>query len=105
MSNSNRLLTKIKRTGTQSSKPGIANWMEQMKKRDPEAAAQVMEVIKEFVRTGRVGKIQNKSDIYRWLIAEGVDMRCKYTSFSRLIREMKEQGCDGEEAKSKSETC
>ena len=68
-----------------------------MEKRDPESASQVMEVIKEYLATGRVGKIQNKSDIYRWLVAEGVDMRCKYTSFSRLIREMKEQGCDGEE--------
>ncbi len=79
--------------------------MEQLKKRDPDSAAQVMEVIDEFMETGRVGKIQNKSDIYRWLVAEGVDMRCKYTSFSRLIRELKEQGCDGEEeAKPKSET-
>ena len=71
--------------------------MERMEKRDPESASQVMEVIKEYLETGRVGKIQNKSDIFRWLVAEGVDMRCKYTSFSRLIREMKEQGCDGEE--------
>lgn len=76
-----------------------------MEKRDPESASQVMEVIKEYLETGRVGKIQNKSDIFRWLVAEGVDMRCKYTSFSRLIREMKEQGCDGEEkAKPKIET-
>ena len=71
--------------------------MERMEKRDPESASQVMEVIKEYLETGRVGKIQNKADIFRWLVAEGVDMRCKYTSFSRLIREMKEQGCDGEE--------
>ena len=79
--------------------------MERMEKRDPESASQVMEVINEYLETGRVGKIQNKSDIFRWLVAEGVDMRCKYTSFSRLIREMKEQGCDGEEkAKPKSET-
>ena len=73
------------------SKKWYTNWLQKLEERDPETYSEVFEIIQEFIKSGRVGEFTHKHDIYRWLLSEGVDLRCKYSSFSRIIRELKEQ--------------
>jgi HSP90 family molecular chaperone len=65
------------------------NWLQKMAMRDPKTASQVTEVMEEYIKSGCVGDFRNKHDIYEWLIREGIDLQCTYSSFSRVIKEHK----------------
>lgn len=75
------------------------NWLQKLAKRDPKTAAQVTEVMEEYIKSGCVGDFRNKHDIYAWMIREGIDLQCTYSSFSRVIKERQETHGSTEEKK------